>query len=267
MTRILIEDVDVLAKPSSIDYKDAYKKEFGRYLPRDASGAYSVSVGGEGFEAVYISGLWDYPITQINYHSTGDECCRGVSENGISMLVFEKMIGEAEPSDIRLIFPPSFVTIYGDRIQFGFVLYEFIPGTMSEATMSLLEAVITELETVFGAKNVDKIFIPCSPKVTAWISTHRFKYRFGLKDLLFIANVSSMMSAEQFINHQNRIKEGRANGGKAAAATRKAKSAIAIRRAFAELSVKKERVTQGAVAIHSGLSRKTVNEHWAECAI
>lgn len=267
MTRLLIEGEDLLAKLPCED-KETFKSTLIKYLPRDVSGAFSVSTVGEVFRNVPESDIWDYPITQINFHVTDNECCCGISDKGISMLAFEKRAGDIDPYDICLKYPPSFVTAYEDRIQFVFVLYRFIPGTMSERSMHYLEAVINELEDALYARSVSDIFNPCSPKVTAWISTHQFKSRFDLNDLFRIADdAGSMGSIEKILNRQNYIKDAKASGGKIAAAIRKSKSIDAINKAIAEIFSRSERVTQGTVAKYSGLSRKTVNKNWSGRAV
>lgn len=264
MMKILIEGENLLAKPPCED-KDDFKSTLVKYLPSDASGAFSVSTDGDVFRHVQKSDLWDYPITQINFHVAEDESCYGISETGISMLAFEKKIDDIDPYDIHLKYPPSFITTYEDRIQFVFVLYNFIPDTMSERSMNYLEAVIRKIENVLYAKYVNEILNPCSSKVNAWISTHSFKTRFTFGDLFQIEGAGSLRSIEELINRQNYIKGVRAKGGQTAAAVRKSKSVATIKKTIAEMLDKSDRITQGAVAICSGLSRKTVNKNWGEC--
>lgn len=271
MTKVKFEGEDILTKPpSTILDKELFQKSLTQCLPQIGDGMFSASMERDTFQEVSVSKLAKYPYAQIDYFS--DEEIHSVATSGghISMLAFQGRIDSVDSVEISLKYPPSFITIYKNVIQYVFILHSPMFEKLSGYSIRYLDSIISKLETDLDASNIYEILNPCASMVTSWISSHIHKYRFYLKDLHYIAHdgeFATLETLEDIIRKKEEMNIFRAKGGRTAAAARKAKSVIAINNAISEMKAKCEHITQGAVASYSGLSRKTVNKNWSACTV
>jgi DNA-binding CsgD family transcriptional regulator len=221
---------------------------FTQGLPCTGKG-YSVSLDGKEFSHVEKNDICKHPVIEINQYYDDDYC--GVNQQGISLLAFEVNAGLSDELEIKLGLYPSYVSVWNNKVQITFRLEKFIPKDASEWTKSYLPKVISDFEIRQHCTNTDKLINPFCDTVQSYVYAYE---GLSLKEIQKAAYYP--VSAE----HKKLV---RGNAGRAAAKVRWEKSEKTIRDAIQLCMVMGgKKSTQTEIAKMTGLSRKTVNEHW-----
>lgn len=246
--------------------KDECMHYFLSCLPRDDSGQYHVSRDGSKFITVPREGVWDYPLIKVNWYDEEEETgdpdeyydasydirgYKGINESGVSLLAIN-IRANPDEYEKHLGLSPSYISIWKDRLQILFRLENFIPRLASKGTWSNLGSTISKLEGHLGGVYTDEVVNPFCGEVRTYI------YNIWGTNLRWLNKIDRKWASPEH------IKEVRGKGGKLACEMRADKSKESILKAVMRLIEEGRPLNQTVVAKMCGLSRKTVNKHWAE---
>ena len=248
--KIIVDGENIVENYLPVDPSDTRWK-FPFCLPTDSDGKYFVSSDGIDFISVDEKLLFEYPYVKINYYY-GSEY-RGVSKQGISLLVFEINDEFLDASQLELGIYPSFICTISGKIQLIFRLKDFIPIIAKQPTWFYLEDTIEKVSCHLNGELTDVVSNPYCNKVISYI------YNTDGLNLEEINNVLTETRKNELKEHAH---HARAKSGIRTAKIKSDKSIENILKVVAHLEKEGKPYTQKLVSKLCGRSRKTVNKHW-----
>ena len=247
----LIDGRDICKEYLPLDVRD-YQGSFLSCLPSNADGGYSVSNDGTNFFFVSGREIWDYPVVEINTYDGDGDSFKGISQQGVALLVLDMPNNDEE---LHLDNTPYGISEWNGRRQLIFRLRNYLPRTASEDAREFFFNTIMRIEWATGGSYSDQLINPLCRKVKSYIFN---------TEGLSLAEIIKIFDEPPEPPVPTSVKL--ANAQKITAAIRKGKTFDKLLPAVYEISAHGDQPTQKLVAERSGFSLKTVKKRWEELA-